>query len=130
MQKQDKLQALISKQAELQQNLGYDFSNMTAEEHVEYIKEYAQHLDGETFEMMRELPYFKSWKKYPDTEEAQNIMFAKARLEWIDVLHFFLNITIALGFTADELYAMFCEKNGINYERQEDTTNYKKCMED
>ena len=125
---QNKLAELLSKQARLQHELGYGISEMSSQERVAYIKEYAQHLDGETFEMLRELPYFKSWKKYPDSEEAQNLMFAAARKEWIDALHFFLNITIALGFNADELFEMFCDKNGINYERQEDTENYKPCV--
>lgn len=127
MENQDKLKALIETQAQFQKDLGYDFANMDPDRRVEYIKEYAQHLDGEMFEMMRELPYFKSWKKYPTDEEAQNYMFAKAREELVDALHFFLNVIVALGFTADELYHMYCEKNGINYARQEDQENYKKC---
>jgi hypothetical protein len=126
----DRLSGLIEQQRSLQQALGYDILAMTTEQRVEYIKEYAQHLDGEMFEMMRELPYFKSWKKYSESEEAQAWMLAKARSEWVDVLHFFLNITIALGFTPEELYVMFFMKNHVNYERQEDTANYKKCMEE
>lgn len=128
MPKQDKLDMLVEIQSNLQSTLGYTFKDMSSVDRVSYIKEYAQHLDGEMFEMMRELPYFKSWKKYPESIEAQQVMFAKAKLEWADVLHFFLNITLALGFTADELFAMFCEKNSINHERQSDHNNYKPCI--
>lgn len=126
----DTLHAMINKQVTLQNALGYTFSCMTPKQRAEYIFEYERHMTHEVHEMLQELPYFKAWKKYSTSDEANAVAFAKARAEWIDVLHFFLNISIALGFTADEMFAMYCNKNGINYDRQKDTTNYKKCMEE
>lgn len=126
----DNLRTLFETQAKLQASLGYDISSMDTETRTAYIKEYVLHCEDEMHEMLRELPYLKPWKKYPDTEAAQNIMYAKARKEWIDALHFFLNISLALGFTAGELFSMYCIKNGINYDRQQDTQNYKKCLEE
>jgi dimeric dUTPase (all-alpha-NTP-PPase superfamily) len=127
---EDKLVGLMTKQRQLQEDLGYNFETMTKEERSAYIKEYAQHTDHEIHEMLQELPFFKSWKKYNTDPEAMALAYAKSRKEWVDVLHFFLNVTIALGFTPDELYHMYMDKHQENYSRQEDTSNYKKCVED
>lgn len=120
----DRLAVLFGMQKALQTELGYNFDSMTDEERSAYIKEYAQHLDHEMHEMLQELPFFKSWKKYPKYD------LTLAREEFADALHFFLNCAIGLGLTAESLFNMFMDKNAINYERQEDTENYKKCVEE
>lgn len=125
----DKLQELLKTQGDFQVALGYKVSDMTSEERTAYIKEYILHFEDEAHEMLRELPHFKPWKKYSTNEEEVNQRLAAARLEWIDALHFFLNVTIALGFSAEELFRMYCDKHNINHERQEDADNYKKCKE-
>jgi|WetSurMetagenome_2_1015567.scaffolds.fasta_scaffold894782_1 hypothetical protein len=127
---EDMLVGLMTKQKQLQEDLGYNFANMTEEQRTAYIKEYVLHTDHEMHEMLQELPYFKSWKKYGTDREYLQGAHAKARKEWVDVLHFFLNVTIALGFTPEELFQMYMNKHDENYERQQDTKNYKKCVED
>ena len=123
----DRLTTLFDTQFNLQKKLGYNFAIMTDEERTAYIKEYEQHAEHELHEMLAELPFFKSWKKYPDIKEARDYAYRKAKEEFIDSLHFFLNIAIALGFSPGELVEMYLTKNGINYERQEDVDNYKPC---
>lgn len=120
----DKLDELFRKQEELQNKLGYDFSTMTDQQRSAYIIEYSQHLDHEMHEMLQELPFFKSWKKYPEYD------LEEAKQEFADALHFFLNVAMGLGFTADSLFFAFLGKNIINHVRQENTTEYKKCVED
>lgn len=125
----DKLQELMQLQEGLQNNLGYYFLSMPLEKRTAYIKEYILHCEDEMHEMLRELPFFKLWKVYHVDYKTQEDMYLKAKQEWVDVLHFFLNVTIALGFTADELFDMYCLKNNINYDRQINTEEYKKCEE-
>ena len=120
----DKLDELFRKQEELQNKLGYDFSTMTDQQRSAYIIEYSQHLDHEMHEMLQELPFFKSWKKYPEYD------LEEAKQEFADALHFFLNVAMGLGFTADSLFFAFLGKNIINHVRQENTTEYKKCVEE
>lgn len=124
----DKLDKLFNMQRALQETLGFDFATMSKKERSAYVKEYQQHCDHELHEMLQELPFYKPWKKYNPAEYERQMQLA--REEFIDALHMFLNIAIALGFTPQMLYGMFISKNQINYERQEDTEHYKKCTEE
>jgi dimeric dUTPase (all-alpha-NTP-PPase superfamily) len=124
----DCLYEMFKQQQELQERLGYDLSSLTMEERVSYIKEYTMHMDHEVHEMLQELPFFKPWKKYEDADHTQ--MLSQARMEWIDVTHFFLNVSLALGFTPYELFLMYNAKNQVNHERQDNTEEYKPCVED
>lgn len=125
---EDKLTTMFNAQYKLQTVLGYDFGAMTVEETVAYIKEYQQHVVHELHEMLAELPYFKSWKKYPDIPEAHAYAFMKAKEEYVDALHFMLNVAIALGFSPTDICEMYMDKNVVNHTRQEDIENYKPCM--
>lgn len=128
---EDMLVDLFQQQRQLQWDLGYRINNMSLQERAAYIKEYTLHTDHEMHEMLQELPYFKSWKQYPDeNSEVMQFAYARAREEMIDALHFFLNVCIGLGFNAKELHDMYMNKHRENYVRQQDTKHYKKCMED
>lgn len=117
----DNLQQILDKQLSLQQNLGYFFDYMSEEQLAAYIKEYSLHLMVELGEMLKELPHFKPWKKYPEPD------YSKVYEEFADVVHFFANIAIALGLSSDRILEMYMDKHNINEERQLDTNNYKKC---
>ena len=124
----DKLTEIFEKQGDLQAALGYTFDEMTDEERAGYIKEYALHTEHELHEMLAELPFFKAWKKYPK-EGFREPMWNNSREEFVDALHFFVNMALALGFTATSLSEAYCKKNAINYDRQADTEQYKMCKE-
>jgi len=125
------LQEMMDKQLELQERLGYDFSNMTKEEITAYIKEFSIHLNQEVNEMLYELPYFKPWKDYSQltVEEYDNAM-DKARKEFIDVMHFVLNIGIALDMSATDIYDMYMDKNKENHCRQDEGYTHDKSYRD
>lgn len=123
----DKLEDVFCYQKELQVILGYNFEEMSLKEIVAYIKEYSIHMTQELHEMLYELPHFKPWKTY-NPQEYQD-RFEAARKEWIDVMHFFLNISIALGYTANDLYAEYLLKFYENNKRQNKLDEYKPCVE-
>ena len=125
----DMLKALLIQQNKMQEALGYNVKDMSYEDRADYIKEYSLHMTHELHEMLTELPFLKSWKQYRYYPEVMTTQYNKMRAEWIDVLHFFLNITLALGFDADDLFEAYDEKQSLNFFRQEDTENYKKCVE-
>lgn len=124
----DKLEEMFKLQNQLELTLGYDIAVMPMKERVAFIKEYCMHMEHEMHEMLQELPYFKAWKVYPDSDFEQFRMTHKAMEEWIDVLHFFLNVSLALGFDAQTMVGMFLDKNALNHNRQHDAA-YKKCVE-
>lgn len=117
----DNLEAMLGKQRNFQMRLDPAFLDMSVKERVAFIKEHSIHLNQEINEMLYELPYFKPWKDYSGvTPEQEAIAMAKARMECIDAWHFFMNIMIALGFTADEFVYMYMQKNKENHRRQDE----------
>lgn len=119
----DKLDALLALQKKFQEELGYNFETMTKKEKSAYIIEYSMHINHEVHELLSEIPYFKSWKKYHEGND-----YVSAKKEFVDVLHFFLNVALALGFTGEELFEGYMEKHTVNGHRQT-LQEYKKCVE-
>lgn len=116
-----KLESMMDMQRALQKRLGADFSNMTTQERVAFIKEHSIHLNQEVNEMLYELPYFKPWKDYSGlTVGQEEEMFEKARMELIDAWHFFMNMALALGMTPEQFYMMYAAKNMENHRRQDE----------
>lgn len=116
----NKLEGMMMLQQGFQERLGADFETMTVRDRVAFIKEHSLHLNQEINEMLYELPYFKPWKDYTDvTEQDEQAMLAKAKMELIDAWHFFMNMMLGLGFTAEEFYEMYMRKNRENHRRQD-----------
>ena len=117
----NELESMLAKQRDFQLRLDPNFLDKSVEERVAFIKEHSIHLNQEINEMLYELPFFKPWKDYSSVdEEKAGAMLAKARMECIDAWHFFMNIMLALGFTADEFVEMYNMKNKENHRRQDD----------
>lgn len=122
-----KLQEMLDKQAELQARLGTDFSKLSREETVAFIKEHSIHVGQELNEMLYELPFFKPWKDYSNMTTKEIFEgFTKARKEYVDIQHFMYNIGLALGFTEDTLYDEYMLKNKENHQRQEEGYTHDK----
>ena len=115
----DRLAEMLEMQRMLQKSLGYDFTQMSVEQCVAYAKEMSIHLTQEIHECLYELPFFKPWKDYSNMTDLDQIAAAgKAQAEMIDMWHFFMNMMLALGLTADKMYVAYKEKNQENYDRQ------------
>jgi dimeric dUTPase (all-alpha-NTP-PPase superfamily) len=122
-----KLQEMLNKQYELQERLGTDFGAMTAREITAFIKEHSIHVNQEMNEMLYELPFFKPWKNYDDmTSDDIDAAFMKAQEEYIDFMHFALNIGLALGFTECMMARMYLDKNKENHRRQDEGYTHDK----
>lgn len=112
---------LLTSQEKFQQRMGHDFSNMSRLSRSNYMKEHSYFLIEEVTEMLREMPFHKSWKDYSSwTEEDHQTAEKLMKEEAIDALHFMINILLALGMDEAEVVEMYKEKNKLNYERQED----------
>ena len=119
----DSLKTIYDKQEELQERLGmmslYRASDMHRK--CKLAIENVFHLNVELVEMMERLP-FKYWKTYPEGKlndwgsEEQRV---ETLFEYIDALHFFLNIGLVFGFTAEEIFHFYKAKNKENFDRQE-----------
>lgn len=64
---------------------------------------------------------WKPWKNSGDVAETR-----AARLEEMaDILHFFAQLALDQGFSADEIYAAYVRKNTANRERQRSDPQYR-----
>lgn len=117
----DKLEQIMDKQAELQKRLGTDFSTMSLEERAEYMRNHRGYLADEIAEALYEMPNYKLWKDYSGMSEGDtHRAWQKVRMELIDSLHFFVNLLLCAGMTADEVYEMYMAKNKENHRRQDE----------
>lgn len=127
----DMLEKLFEMQYKMQtEAMHYNFVEMSEQERGAFVKDHVLYCEDELHEVLREIPFFKAWKRYSKYPEENGYKWAAARKEFVDALHFFLNVAIALGFTAEELFEMYCIKNNINYERQKDQSSYKPCADE
>lgn len=114
------LQFLLDSQAKFQKHMGTNFSSMDAKERASYMKEHGYFVMEEITEMLREMPYHKSWKDYSTWSWEKFLEQEQLQKEeLIDAFHFILNLALALGMDEKEIVDMYKEKNKINYLRQE-----------
>lgn len=107
--KKDKLEGLFILQQKLQERLG---AGITVDKQ-QYISIMSLALIDEVMEALRETP-FKPWKK--------TMLFdgEKFKEELVDAWHFIINLSIASGMDADELFKRFEAKNEANHQRIDD----------
>ena len=121
------LQQMMKMQLKFQERLDPNFMTMSKKQRVAFIKEHSIHLNQEINEMLYELPWFKPWKTYDTMSEIEcEVAFEKARKEMVDAWHFFMNMMLALGFSADQLGLMYAEKHAENNKRQDEGYDHTK----
>lgn len=103
----DKLDFLFKKQKELQELIGYD--NITFDNN--YFNLMFIGCITELNECI-ECTKWKPWKK----SSINNI--PELQKEVIDLWHFVINLTLASGLNANDLFNMYIEKNKINIDKQ------------
>lgn len=124
------LQDAFEVQLNSQVERGFNFP-MTGEARAAYIKTQTLHCIDELCEMLHEVKGYKEWKRYDYADEDTNIIAdMKATEELVDAFHFFMNIALALGITADDLLSGYAAKQQINEERLLNTAEYKKDTEE
>lgn len=119
------LQLILDKQLEFQKKLNAwegilskDSSVDEQKAQTRFIRDQVLYTIDELSEMMREIPYNKHWKDYSDFNMEKRIKLAQE--EYIDALHFFANIGLALGLTEDTIRTEYLKKHGINEQRQQE----------
>lgn len=81
-------------------------------EDTQYVKDMFLALYDEVGEALRTTPW-KPWKKEQELDRES------LKDELVDVMHFFVNLCLAAGMSATELYRRFEGKNKENHERQD-----------
>lgn len=113
----DRLSDMLSLQEDLSSRVSKsrsEFIAMSDKERAEWVNKYLMAIANECEELRREVPW-KWWKQH------QNCNWEAARKEWVDILHFVLNLSLVLGFELDgsDVYNMYVDKNKENHDRQD-----------
>ena len=126
------MQDMLNHQLEFQQRMYPELRDtpldqMPVDWRTAYIKEHSIHLTQELHEMLYELPLFKPWKDYSGMTYCEIMAkLDKAKEELIDTWHFFMNIALALGFTAETFKQAYLDKHHINNVRQDEGYTFDK----
>lgn len=108
----DNLETMLAIQNMFQSRLGCEFN-------TQYIMNHILYAEAEMHEFLRELEGFKAWKKYDWSDEDKAIHLARAKEEFIDILHFICNVALALGLTSNEIMEIYASKYIENHSRQD-----------
>jgi dimeric dUTPase (all-alpha-NTP-PPase superfamily) len=123
---QNPLVDIFNMQASLQKHLAakgraLDYDNASFKDRVSDISIQWRNFNLEMSELLERLPY-KEWKSYTP-EQLNGFESVEARLEtlmeWVDCLHFFVNIGLALGIDGELAEKLYVAKNKENFDRQE-----------
>jgi dimeric dUTPase (all-alpha-NTP-PPase superfamily) len=110
----DALRKIFGLQFNLQTKiLGRIMSDMTLTERIEYIKENVLAATDELHELLNET----SWKSWASGDPYINRDAAVK--EGVDVLHFLVNLFLALDVSPEELLTRYAGKNKVNHNRQD-----------
>ncbi len=107
----DKLDFIFNLQKNLNQEI-IEKRKLPPQQDESWISKYALALYVEMGEMLNETNY-KWWKNPTDIDRDA------IKEELVDVLHFYVSMCLALGMDAQELFALYEEKNKENILRQE-----------
>lgn len=90
-------------------------------ERADYIRDHFTHCVQELGEMLQEVPFYKGWKDYSNMSDYDvACAYTKAKEEYIDAWHFFMNIGIALGISPDKFFDLYNIKHQENIRRQDE----------
>lgn len=118
---QDTLDYMLKVQAAFQDRVDPRYNSPDPAVRADFIRDHSLHCIQELGEMLQEVPYYKGWKDYSKMDSSDIITkYDKAKEELIDAWHFFMNLALALGLTADEFFDIYLSKNKENIRRQDE----------
>jgi dimeric dUTPase (all-alpha-NTP-PPase superfamily) len=112
MTEPDQLHELFRMQKALNARIGVHTDGMSEEEKIRWVLNYCRAMSQEIAELTDSVPW-KWWAKYQKFDE-QN-----ARVEVVDLFHFLISLAQVLGMSADDVFAAYCRKNEVNFQRQD-----------
>lgn len=115
------LLTMFEMQKNFQIRCGKDPDKMSFKERVDQITIHWRNMNCEMSELLERLP-FKEWKNYTSDQlsgwisEEQKL---ETFFEYIDLIHFVMNIGIYLGLDARQIFNLYVSKNKENFARQD-----------
>jgi len=107
----DKLEKIFDMQKKLNSDI-IARRNLQDINKEEWIQKQTLAMISELSELLDEVN-FKWWKNKKEVEERL------VKEELVDILHFFVSMCLVYDMSAEELFAMYMDKNKENFDRQE-----------
>ena len=121
----NELEYMFKLQKAFQDRVDQRYKSTDLKERAAFLRDHFVFCNQEMQEMLYEIPFFKHWKDYSKmTDEEIEEAYDKAKEEVIDAWHFFINIMLGLGITAEELFTRYLNKHKENIRRQYEGYNY------
>jgi len=121
----NELEYMFKMQKAFQDKVDQRYKSTDLKERAAFLRDHFVFCNQEMQEMLYEIPFFKHWKDYSKmTDEEIEEAYDKAKEEVIDAWHFFINIMLGLGITAEELFTRYLNKHKENIRRQDEGYNY------
>lgn len=115
-----RLNTIIEMQRALQDRVDDRYASEDPAVRAAYMRDHRGYLDDELAEALYEMPNYKLWKDYDSmTQEERNAAWAKVQMELVDAFHFFINLLLGAGMSADDLHRLYAAKNAENHRRQD-----------
>lgn len=117
----NELEYMFKMQKAFQDKVDQRYKSTDLKERAAFLRDHFVFCNQEMQEMLYEIPFFKHWKDYSKmTDEEIKEAYDKAKEEIIDAWHFFINIMLGLGMTAEELFTRYLDKHKENIRRQDE----------
>jgi len=110
---------LFRRQAELNKRVGFDPPGGLLYA-GKWLNNYIDAMIGELCEL-RDCTYWKHW--YKEARDGRRFELhdpEHAKVEVIDILHFWISLAQCVGLTAKDVYDLYCRKMEKNHKRQDD----------
>lgn len=121
----NELEYMFKMQKAFQDRVDQRYKSTDLKERAAFLRDHFVFCNQEMQEMLYEIPFFKHWKDYSKmTDEEIEEAYDKAKEEIIDAWHFFINIMLGLGMTAEELFTRYLAKHKENIRRQDEGYDY------
>ena len=121
----NELEYMFKMQKAFQDKVDQRYKSTDLKERAAFLRDHFVFCNQEMQEMLYEIPFFKHWKDYSKmTDEEVEEAYDKAKEEIIDAWHFFINIMLGLGMTAEELFTRYLDKHKENIRRQDEGYDY------
>jgi len=121
----NELEYMFKIQKAFQDRVDQRYKSTDLKERAAFLRDHFVFCNQEMQEMLYEIPFFKHWKDYSKmTDEEIKEAYDKAKEELIDAWHFFINIMLGLGMTAEELFTRYLDKHKENIRRQDEGYDY------
>jgi len=121
----NELEYMFKMQKAFQDRVDQRYKSTDLKERAAFLRDHFVFCNQEMQEMLYEIPFFKHWKDYSKmTDEEIEETYDKAKEEIVDAWHFFINIMLGLGMTAEELFTRYLDKHKENIRRQDEGYDY------